>query len=115
MTDGIRVCSLADLDDGKPFAVEVADPAGAEPIPVVLVRVGDRLHALRDECSHAEVALSEGELTGKGIECWFHGSCFNLATGAPASLPATEPVDVFAVTSFDGDVYVDVREPINRK
>ncbi|GGM63219.1 (2Fe-2S)-binding protein [Longimycelium tulufanense] len=76
--------------------------------PVVLVRDGDEVHALHDVCTHAEVALSEGEVTGSGIECWLHGSCFDLHTGKPSSLPATEPVDVFAVSVRDGDVYVDV-------
>ena len=98
----IRACALSDLDDGKPFAVEVDD------VEVVLVRQGDAVHALRDECSHAELALSEGELTPKGLECWLHGSCFDLRTGEPSSPPATEPVDVFAVEIRDGEVYVDL-------
>jgi len=97
-----RACALSDLDDGKPFAVEVDD------VEVVLVRQGDSVHALRDECSHAELALSEGELTPKGLECWLHGSCFDLRTGAPSSPPATEPVDVYAVEIRDGEVYVDL-------
>jgi 3-phenylpropionate/trans-cinnamate dioxygenase ferredoxin subunit len=97
-----RACALSDLDDGKPFAVEVDD------VEIVLVRQGDSVHALRDECSHAELALSEGELTPKGIECWLHGSCFDLRTGAPSSPPATEPVEVFAVEIRDGEVHVDV-------
>ncbi|MGH3759411.1 non-heme iron oxygenase ferredoxin subunit [Actinophytocola sp.] len=98
----MRACALSDLDDGKPFAVEVDD------VELVLVRQGDTVHALRDECSHAELALSEGEVTPKGIECWLHGSCFDLRTGAPSSPPATEPVDVFAVEIRDGEVHVDV-------
>ena len=98
----IRACALSDLDDGKPFAVEVDD------VEVVLVRQGDAVHALRDECSHAELALSEGELTPKGLECWLHGSCFDLRTGEPSSPPATEPVDVYAVDIRDGEVYVDL-------
>ena len=97
-----RVCPLAELTDGKPVGFEVAGT------PVVLVRRGDKVHALRDECSHAELALSEGELTAKGIECWLHGSCFDLRTGEPSSPPATEPVEVFAVEIRDGEVHVDV-------
>ncbi len=102
-----RACALSDLDEGKPFAVEVDD------VEVVLVRQGERVHALRDECSHAELALSEGEVTPKGIECWLHGSCFDLRTGAPSSPPATEPVEVFAVQIRDGEVHVDVTTTVN--
>ncbi|RJQ75775.1 non-heme iron oxygenase ferredoxin subunit [Pseudonocardiaceae bacterium YIM PH 21723] len=96
-----RACALSELDDRKPFPVEV------DGTPVVLVRDGDTVHALRDECSHASVALSEGEVTKQGIECWLHGACFDLRTGEPNSLPATDPVDVFPVDIRDGVVYVD--------
>ncbi|NUT95132.1 MAG: non-heme iron oxygenase ferredoxin subunit [Saccharothrix sp.] len=105
----IRVCSLSDLDDRKPVAFEV----GAEYTPVVLVRDGEDVHALLDLCSHAAIELSEGEVTRKGIECYLHGSCFDLRTGKPSSPPATEPVDVFAVDIRDGDVYVDVTVTLN--
>ncbi|MFL6144510.1 MAG: non-heme iron oxygenase ferredoxin subunit [Labedaea sp.] len=110
MTAGVTpipLCALSELDDGKPFGTEVGD------VPVVLVRQGDRVHALRDVCTHAELALSEGEVTGRGLECWLHGSCFDLYTGAPSAPPATEPVDVFGVTVTDGQVYVDLT-PINK-
>lgn len=103
----IRACALSELDDKKPLAVEVGDVA------VVLVREGDEVHALRDECSHASLSLSEGEVTRKGIECWLHGSCFDLRTGQPSSPPATEPVDVYAVRVDGDDVYVDPTVTLN--
>ncbi|SDC14863.1 non-heme iron oxygenase ferredoxin subunit [Actinokineospora iranica] len=101
------VCALSELDDGKPRAVEVGGVA------VVLVRQGDEVHALRDECSHAALALSEGELARKGLECWLHGSCFDLRTGAPSAPPATEPVDVYPVSIVDDQVHVDVTTTLN--
>jgi 3-phenylpropionate/trans-cinnamate dioxygenase ferredoxin subunit len=101
------VCELSELDDGKPFGVEVDDVA------IVLVRQGNDVYALRDECSHAELSLSEGEVTKAGIECWLHGSCFDLRTGAPSSPPATEPVAVYPVTIIDGRVHVDLT-PLNQ-
>ncbi|SES05492.1 3-phenylpropionate/trans-cinnamate dioxygenase ferredoxin subunit [Lentzea xinjiangensis] len=103
----IRVCALSELDNRKPFAASVDD------VDVVLVRDGERVHALADLCSHAAVSLSEGEVSRKGIECWLHGSCFDLETGKPSSLPATEPVDVYAVDIRDGDVFVDVTATTN--
>jgi 3-phenylpropionate/trans-cinnamate dioxygenase ferredoxin component len=103
----IRVCALSELDDKKPLAVEVGDVA------VVLVREGDEVHALRDECSHAALSLSEGEVTRQGIECFLHGSCFDLRTGQPSSPPATDPVDVYAVRIDGDDVYVDPTTTLN--
>ena len=38
-----------------------------------------------------------GEVEGVPIECWGHGSQFDLRTGEPLQLPAYDPVPVFAV------------------
>ena len=67
-------------------------------------------------CSHASVALSEGDYEisdGCTVECWLHGSRFDLRTGKPTGLPATEPVATFPVDVRDGDVYVDVETTLN--
>ncbi|MFF5292291.1 non-heme iron oxygenase ferredoxin subunit [Paractinoplanes globisporus] len=66
----------------------------------------DNFYAVRDECSHAAVPLSEGEIDGCTLECWLHGSRFDLRTGEPTGLPATEPVAIFPVEIRDGDIYV---------
>ena len=66
-----------------------------------------------DICSHAEVSLSEGEVDDGEIECWLHGSRFDLRTGQPTGLPATEPVPVYPVKIDGDDVLVDVVNPVN--
>ena len=38
------------------------------------------------------------------MECWLHGSRFDLTTGKPIGLPATEPVPVYDTTIEDDDV-----------
>ena len=62
--------------------------------------------AVYDECSHASIPLSEGEIDGCTLECWLHGSRFDLRTGQPTGLPATEPVPVYPVEIRDGWIYV---------
>jgi len=104
----LPVCRLSDLKEDEPTGFEVDD------MPVVLVRQGDRVYALADICSHAEIALSEGEVTRLGLECWLHGSCFNLRTGQPSSPPASEPVDTYAVLIDGDDVYVDASTATHR-
>jgi 3-phenylpropionate/trans-cinnamate dioxygenase ferredoxin component len=80
--------------------------------PVAIVRAEDgSLHAIDDTCSHAEVSLAEGEVDDCTIECWLHGSRFDLRTGRPTGLPATRAIAVYPVT-VDGDVVlVDVEAP----
>jgi 3-phenylpropionate/trans-cinnamate dioxygenase ferredoxin subunit len=64
-----------------------------------------------DECSHAAVPLSEGDVEGNLIECWLHGSQFDMRTGKPTSLPASEPVAIYPVRVDGDDVLVDVQSP----
>jgi 3-phenylpropionate/trans-cinnamate dioxygenase ferredoxin subunit len=96
----VRSCRLADLGEDEPVHVDIGQ------CPVCLVRVGGVVYALRDECTHQAVPLSDGEVTGGAIECWLHGSRFDLATGRVLSPPATRAVAVFAVRVDDGDIFV---------
>ena len=81
---------------------------------VAVVRAEDgSLHAIDDICTHANVSLSEGEVEDTTIECWLHGSRFDLRTGEPTGLPATVPVGVYAVTIEGDDVLVDISAPLN--
>ncbi|MBA3409669.1 MAG: non-heme iron oxygenase ferredoxin subunit [Geodermatophilaceae bacterium] len=95
-----KACLLAEVTEPGALRVEFDD------MDVAIVRSGDVVYAIEDVCSHAEVALSEGEVEGNTIECWMHGSCFDLRSGAPTGPPATEPVDVFDVEVLGEVVYV---------
>jgi 3-phenylpropionate/trans-cinnamate dioxygenase ferredoxin subunit len=91
----------ADVPKGAVISAEVGD------VEVAVVHADDgNFYAVRDECSHAAVALSEGEVEGCMLECWLHGSRFDLRNGQPTGLPATEPVATFDVEIRDGDIYV---------
>jgi nitrite reductase/ring-hydroxylating ferredoxin subunit/uncharacterized membrane protein len=48
---------------------------------VVLIRSGETIHALHDLCAHAGGPLSEGTIVGGCVECPWHGSRFEIATG----------------------------------
>jgi 3-phenylpropionate/trans-cinnamate dioxygenase ferredoxin subunit len=102
-----RACALNELEDGKPLAVTV------DGVDIAVVRDEDAVYAVRDRCSHAEIPLSEGDVDGCLIECWLHGSSFDMRTGEPTSLPAFEPVAVFPVHLEGDDVLVDVANPTN--
>ncbi len=80
---------------------------------MALARDGEEIFAVEDQCSHAAVALSEGDVENCTVECWLHGSRFDLRTGKPIGLPATEPVATFPVELRGGDVYVDTDTTLN--
>lgn len=73
-----------------------------------LARSRGRVYALADECSHGRVRLSEGDVEDGFVECYLHGSRFDLGTGQPLTLPATEPVATFPVRVDGDEIYVSV-------
>ena len=95
----VRACALSDLSsDGGLRRVDIDGRS------LALVRMGDKVYALGDKCSHADVSLSEGEVDTDecALECPKHGSTFSLLTGEPQTLPATRSVPVYEVR-VDGD------------
>lgn len=102
-----RVCSVDEVPSDEALSVS----AGRYDLAVA--RDGDDIYALQDLCSHAAVSLSEGEVADCAIECWLHGSTFDLRTGAPKSFPATESVATFPVDVRGSDVYVDIDITLN--
>jgi 3-phenylpropionate/trans-cinnamate dioxygenase ferredoxin component len=95
-----RACAISDVPEEGAIGVEVAG------LPVALIRADGELFALQDVCSHEEVPLSEGEVYDHTVECWLHGSCFDLRSGKPTGPPATKPVPTYPVKVDGGDVYV---------
>ena len=101
-----RVCALSEVAEPGALRVELAD------IDIAVVRFEGEVYALEDRCSHQDVPLTEGDVEEfKGaptIECWLHGSCFDLRTGEPTSMPATVPVPVYPVKIEGDDVLVSI-------
>lgn len=98
MSETVRLCSMSELADGRASRVEVAGK------PLAVVRLGDQVFAVGDTCTHQNVSLSEGEVypDDRLLECWKHGSTFDLVSGRPTCLPATKPSPVYE-TRVDGD------------
>jgi len=97
-----HVFDLKDLTVNQAKRVVVS----GTPIAVVLDAQGV-VHAIGDTCSHGEISLAEGFVEDDTLECWAHGSKFQLTTGKPLTLPAYEPVPVFDVLVEDGAILID--------
>lgn len=91
---------LSDVPDEGAIHVDLVG------VPICLVRSQGAVRALLDECSHGHVALSDGEVTAGVIECWLHGSCFDLISGVPTGPPAIDAVPVCAVRIAAGVIEI---------
>ena len=75
---------------------------------VCLIRQGDRVSALHDECTHQGMPLSAGEVLPDGtIECPWHGARFDCVTGALRRGPAEEGVRAYTVRVEGDSVLVE--------
>ena len=102
MSEFVRACALSEVPEEGALGVEVAA------VPVAIVRADGEIYAIRDVCSHEEVPLSEGEVYDHTVECWLHGSCFDLRTGKPTGPPATQAVPTYEVKIDGDDVFVSL-------
>jgi 3-phenylpropionate/trans-cinnamate dioxygenase ferredoxin component len=102
----LPACTVDEVATDTALAVEV------DGTDVAIVNSGGTFYAVADECSHAAIPLSEGDVGDGEIECYFHGSRFDLRTGQPLGLPATEPVAVYPCRVDNDTVLVDVTSPL---
>jgi 3-phenylpropionate/trans-cinnamate dioxygenase ferredoxin subunit len=93
------------------FESGVAKKVKVDGVAVAVVRIDDEIFAIADKCSHADVSLSDGVVwcETKQLECIKHGSAFNLVTGVPDTLPATQPVAVYEVSVVNDEVNVSLK------
>jgi len=94
--------TLDQLVSGKPVKLEKAGKS------ICVTRVGDEVFAIDDTCTHAEASLSEGDVSGFKIECWLHGSEFDLRTGEALTLPANIALATYPVRIEENSVTVEI-------
>jgi 3-phenylpropionate/trans-cinnamate dioxygenase ferredoxin subunit len=71
------VAAAADIPEGGGIVVQIGGQA------VYVCKADGVIHALHNECPHAQAPLSKGRIRAGSIMCREHGARFNLATGAP--------------------------------
>ena len=99
------VAQEKDLKEGVPVSVQVGEDE------ILLVRLGDRIHACGDKCTHYGAPLSEGLLLGHEVTCPWHNARFHVTTGRMAAAPALDDVPCYSVKVEDGQVYVGQSKP----
>jgi nitrite reductase/ring-hydroxylating ferredoxin subunit len=70
---------------------------------VAVFNADGQLCATHARCTHKQGPLSEGTLDGSTVTCPWHGSQFNVCTGAVVQGPAEDPLTTYRV-SIDGEI-----------
>jgi nitrite reductase/ring-hydroxylating ferredoxin subunit len=65
---------------------------------VAVFNVDGDLCATEAKCTHRQGPLGKGTLEGSTVTCPWHGSQFNVCTGAVLRGPATQPLRTYSVT-----------------
>jgi len=99
------------LDTGD--VTDLAALPEAEPRPMragindlVVVRIGDTIHALHAVCAHAGGPLAKGTVTSDGcLECPWHGARYRLADGALRRGPSVYDQPAYEVRAAEGGGY----------
>ena len=99
MSEYERVASVDELQPGGRLSVFVDDE------PVLLIQKEDGCYAaIEDVCTHDGQPLTNGPINGNEITCDRHGARFDLKTGKPQCMPATEGVQVYDIKVEDGSI-----------
>jgi Fe-S cluster biogenesis protein NfuA/nitrite reductase/ring-hydroxylating ferredoxin subunit len=82
---------------------------GGQPTDVLIVNVGQRLSAYRNECAHEALPLTDAmlDLSNGTLTCPWHGFCFDASSGECLSAPGAQ-LEQLPLRIDDGDVWVRV-------
>jgi 3-phenylpropionate/trans-cinnamate dioxygenase ferredoxin subunit len=96
--DFYEIMPAVDLPNGERVLLELDD------IPIVIFNIADEFYAVKDQCSHEDLELSDGDLEGYEIVCPYHGAHFDVRNGEVKTLPAVEKIPAFPVRVRDGNI-----------
>jgi nitrite reductase/ring-hydroxylating ferredoxin subunit len=72
---------------------------------LVLIRTGETILALHNQCAHAGGPLNEGTIVAGCVECPWHGSRFEIATGRRRRGPTVYDQPTYEVRKLDAGGY----------
>lgn len=102
-TGWTKTVTESSLKAGKPV---VATVDGQE---IMLVRVGERIAACGNKCTHYGGPLNQGLLVGDKVICPWHNARFDINTGKKDAPPGLGSLPVYDVKTENGDVFVRQR------
>ena len=100
--DFYEIISVDELPSGERLFVEIDDT------PIVIFNIADSLYAIKDQCSHEDLEIGDGNLDGLHLSCPHHGAHFDLRTGKALTLPAVEDVPVYPIRMRNGMIEIGI-------
>jgi len=98
----VKVANATDISDGTMKNFEIA---GHE---FLVANVHGKYYAIGSRCTHAGGPLAEETLDGQIVQCPWHGSRFDVTTGAVVGSPARTPEQKYEVKLEGQDILVKV-------
>lgn len=100
MSERVLVGPACDSPPGWQGTVEI------EGVSVLVVNYQGQFYALRNNCTHKDYPLLNGDVVDGKITCEKHGGKFELETGKARALPAVKPVKLYRTEVEDEQLYV---------
>lgn len=75
---------------------------------IVLARTEQGFAAFEDRCTHKGGSLADGALICGTVQCPWHGSQFDVASGRATAGPAEQPIETFGVREEGGELRIDL-------
>lgn len=98
----VKVARVDEVPPGGGKVVKAGDKV------LALFNLGGTFYALDNRCTHVGGPLGEGDVEGTQVTCPWHGSVFDIKTGAVVHPPARRPVATFPVKVEKNEVLVDL-------
>jgi len=102
MSRWVDVCDTTTLfqEQKKAFVIEN--------IPVLIIHIDDTYYAIKNQCTHENFPLTDGEIEKDQIICPFHGAKFCFKTGEVTAPPAFDNIETFPVRVLNGQLQIDL-------
>jgi len=101
MTDEFeKIAEVSEVPQGTTKIVKVGG------VELFIANVEGSFYALANKCTHVGGPLGKGKLTGSIIQCPWHGSKFDVKTGAVVGGPAQRPEPTFEVKIENSSIWI---------
>ena len=94
---------LADVSEVAAGTIKIAKFMGQE---IAIANLGGRFYAFPNKCTHMGGPVGRGRLTEFVVQCPWHGSKFDVRTGAVVGPPAQTPLKTFLVKVENDAIWI---------